>query len=120
MQTFFVQVDEMLLRAYYLYKKSPPKCVELDEVVSELRQCLEATDLPTEGGNRPLTACGTHFITHKVVALGRVTNRLGAYLCDLNGFVGNSSIKAVDRQKLKRLYRQGEVKGDEIISSSAL
>ena len=74
-QTFFVHVDEMLLRAYYLY---PKKCVDLDEVVSELRQCLEPTYL---GGNRPLRACGTRFIAHKVVALARVTDRLGAYLC---------------------------------------
>ena len=70
-QTFFARVDEMLLRAYYLYEKAPKKCVELDEVVSELRQCLDPTDLPIEGGNRPLRACGTRFITHKVVAFGR-------------------------------------------------
>ena len=37
-QIFFVQVDEMLLRAYYLYEKAPKKCVELDEVVSALRE----------------------------------------------------------------------------------
>jgi len=47
--TLFVQVDELLLRLYYLYEKSPKKCVELHEVVSELKQCLEPTDLPTEG-----------------------------------------------------------------------
>ena len=58
-QTYFVQVDEMLLRAYYLYEKAPKNCVELDEGVSELRQCRELTDLPAEGGNRPLRACGT-------------------------------------------------------------
>ena len=75
--------------------------VELDEVVSELRQCLEPTDLPTEGGNRPLRACGTRFIAHKVVALARVTDRLGAYLCHLSGLVEDSSVKAVDRQRLK-------------------
>lgn len=47
--TLFVQVDELLLRLYYLYEKSPKKCVELDEVISELKQCLEPTDLLTEG-----------------------------------------------------------------------
>jgi hypothetical protein len=100
-QTFFVQVDEMLLRAYYLYEKAPKKCVELDEVVSALRECLEPTDLPMEGGNRPLRACGTRFITHKIVALGRFIDRLGAYLCHLSSLVEDSSVRAVDRQKLK-------------------
>ena len=100
-QTIFVQVDEMLLRAYYLYEKAPKKCVELNEVVSELRQCLEPTDLPTEGGNRPLRACGTQFITHKVVALERFIDRLGAYLCHLSSLVEDSSVRAGDRQKLK-------------------
>ena len=100
-QTFFARVDEMLLRAYYLYEKAPKKCVELDEVVSELRQCLDPTDLPIEGGNRPLRACGTRFITHKVVAFGRVIDRLGAYLCHLSGLVEDSSVRAVDRQKMK-------------------
>ena len=69
-----MQMDEMLLRVYYLYEKSPKKCVELNEIVSELRQCLEPTDLPVKGGNRPLGACGTCFITHKVVALRRVVD----------------------------------------------
>ena len=100
-QTYFVQVDEMLLRAFYLYEKAPKKCVELDEVVSELRQCLEPTDLPAEGGNRPLRACGTRFIIHKVVALGRVVDQMDAYLRHLSGLVEDLSVKAVDRQRLK-------------------
>jgi hypothetical protein len=84
-----------------LYEKAPKKCVELDEVVSALRECLEPTDLPMEGGNRPLRACGTRFITHKIVALGRFIDRLGAYLCHLSSLVEDSSVRAVDRQKLK-------------------
>ena len=91
----------MLLRVYYWYEKAPKRCVELDEVVSELRQCLEPTDPPAEGGNTPLRACGTRFIIHKVVALGRVVDRMGAYLCHLSGLVEDLSVKAVDRQRLK-------------------
>ena len=99
--TLFTQVDEMLLGAYYLYENSPKKCVELNEVVSALRQCLECTDLPVEGGNRPLRAFGTRFVTHKVVALERVIDRLGAYLGHLSALLEDSSVKPTCRQKLK-------------------
>lgn len=66
-----------------------------------MKQCLEPTDLPKEGGNRPLRACGTRFITHKVTALGRVTDQLGAYLSLLSALIEDPSVKAADRQKLK-------------------
>ena len=69
--TFFSTIDDLLMRVYYLYEKSPKKCVELAEVVDELRQCLEDGDMPTKG-NRPLRACGTRFVAHKVAALGRL------------------------------------------------
>ena len=59
-KTYFTTVDELLLRIYYLYEKSPKKCHELNEVVAE----LESGDLPVEGGNRPLRACGTRFVAH--------------------------------------------------------
>ena len=50
--SLFSQIDEMLLRIYYLYEKAPKKCRELDEIVDELKHCLEPSDLPVEGGNR--------------------------------------------------------------------
>ncbi len=70
--TFFSSVDEMLLRVYYLYEKSPKKCCEIDEVVAELKICFELSEMPDKGGNRPLRACGTRFVSHKVAALGRL------------------------------------------------
>ena len=68
-KNYFTTVDELLFRIYYLYEKSPKKCHELNQVVAELKQCLEPGDLPAEGGNRPLRACGTRFVAHKVAAL---------------------------------------------------
>ena len=97
----FLQVDEMLLRVYYLYEKSAKKCLELNEVIHELKQRLEHTDLPAEGGNRPLRACGTRFVAHKVVALGRVIDQLGAYLSHLSVLSEDLSLRAADRQKIK-------------------
>jgi len=57
----YTMIDKILMHAYYLYKKSPKKSHELDEVVASLRQCLEEDEMPATKtrGNRPLRACGT-------------------------------------------------------------
>ena len=73
--TLFAAIDEMLLR---VYKNSPKKCHELEEVIDNLRECLES-DEPNEGGSRPLRACGTIFVCHKVAAIGRLVDRFGDY-----------------------------------------
>ena len=99
--TLFSAVDEMLLRVYYLYKNSPKKCRELEEVIAALRMCLEPGDLPNEGGNRPLRACGTRFVSHKVAGISRLIDRYGAYLAHLTTLTEDSSVRDVDRQKLK-------------------
>ena len=64
----FSSIDEML-RVYYVCEKSQKKCCDLEDVVIELKACLEPTDMPTGGGNRLLRACGTHFVAHKMAAL---------------------------------------------------
>ena len=76
-KNYFTTVDELPFRIYYIYEKSPKKCHELN-IVAELKQCLEPGDLPAEGGNRPLRACGTRFVAHKVAALERIIERFGA------------------------------------------
>ena len=99
--TLFTTIDDMLLRLYFLYEKSPKKRLELDAVVVSLRECLESTDLPMEGGNRPLRACGTRFITHKVAAIGRLLDRYGAYIAHLTSLTEDSSVRLADRQRIK-------------------
>ena len=99
--TFFPVIDELLLQVYYLYEKSPKKCQELSEVVSELSACLEPTDMPREGGNKPLRACGTRFVTHKVAAMGRLIDRYGAYLGHLNSLLNDSRVRPVEKAKLR-------------------
>lgn len=84
------------------FRKVPPKvCRAIDEIVCELKKCVESTELPREGGNRSIRACSTHFIAHKVAALERITARLGAYLSHLCTLVDDPSVKSTDRQKLK-------------------
>ena len=40
--SFFKRIDELLLQIYYVYENSPKKCVELKEIVGDLKQCMEA------------------------------------------------------------------------------
>jgi hypothetical protein len=35
LETSFYHIDEMLLRLYYMYIKSPKKCQQLEEIVSD-------------------------------------------------------------------------------------
>ena len=99
--TFFATIDELLLHVYYIYDKSPKKCRELEVVVEELKSCLNPAEMPKQGGTRPLRACGTRFVAHKVAALGRLIDRFGAYLSHLAALTEDTSIKSSDRQKLK-------------------
>ena len=54
-----------------------------------------------KGVNRPLRACGTRFVAHKVQALERVIEKFGAYLAHLITLTEDSSMKPADRQKMK-------------------
>ena len=37
LKSTFDEIDEMLLRLYYLYEKSPKKCRELEDIVADLK-----------------------------------------------------------------------------------
>ena len=58
-------INEMLMRLYCLYKKSPKKLRELEEIIGDMRQCLKFD----EGGTKPIRASGSRWISHKVNAL---------------------------------------------------
>lgn len=99
--TLLSTVDEMLLRLYYLYEKSPKKCRELDDVISALKSYLEPREFPEKGGNIPLRACGTRWVSHKVVAISRFLERYGAYIAHLITLTEDPAVKSTDKQKLK-------------------
>eukprot|EP00731_Ephydatia_muelleri_P021914 Em0014g505a len=99
--TLWSTIDEMVLRVYYLYKKSPKKCRELEEVVSELKSCLEPHEFPKKGGNIPLHTSGTRWVSHKVVAVGRLLDRYGAYIAHLITLIEDPAVKSIDKEKLK-------------------
>lgn len=99
--TYFNNIDEMLLRLYYLYEKSPKKCRELEDIVMMLKVCLTTDEFSHKRGVRPIRASGTRFVTHKVTALNRVLERYGAYIAHLCSLAEDRNVKPVDRQKLK-------------------
>ena len=92
--TLFDSIDDMLLRLYYLYEKSPKKCIELESVCADLKECLEFD----EDGIRPVRASGTRCVSHKVKAMKRVLAKYGAYTAHLSE---DTSVKAADRAKLQ-------------------
>ena len=100
--TVFDLVDDMLTRLYYVYEKSPKKCRELEEVIADLRQCIEFDD----AGVRPLRASGSRWVSHKLNAMKRVLSKFGAYTNHLTALSMDSSVKAVDRAKLQGYLRK--------------
>ena len=72
----FAEINEMLLRLYYLYKKSPKKSQELSAIAEDLKEVF----LFPSGGGLPVRCQGTRWISHKRKALQRVIDRFGAYV----------------------------------------
>ena len=93
--TSFHLIDDMLLRLHYIYEKSPKKCRELKEVISDLQQCFE------DSGIRPVRASGSRWVTHKLAAMKRVLSKFGAYTSHLIALSEDASVKAADRCKLR-------------------
>ena len=101
--TYFSTIDEVLLRVYYLYKNSTKKCRELEEVIQSLKSCFieSESEMHVTRGNRPLRACGTRFIAHKVAAINRLLDKYGAYIAHLCTLIEDPSVKQADKSKLK-------------------
>lgn len=97
--TSFDLVDEMLLRLYYIYEKSPKKCSELESIVTDLKG---AFGLDNDGaGIQPIRASGTRWVCHKLSAMKRVLSKYGAYTAHLTALSEDSSVKPADRAKFK-------------------
>ena len=95
--TAFDLIDDMLIRLYYIYEKSPKKCRELEEVISDLQQCVVFDD----AGIRPIRASGSRWVSHKLNAMKRVLSKYGAYTSHLIALTTDGSVKDVDRAKLR-------------------
>ena len=70
----FKTVSEMLLKLYSIYSKSSKKTRELCDTIDNLKEIFEFP----QGGDIPVRAQGTRWITHKRKAMQRVVDRFGA------------------------------------------
>ena len=100
--TSFDAIDGMLVNLYLLYSKSPKKCRQLEEVISDLKECLDLVD----GGLKPIRASGSRWICHKWNAMKRVIAKFGAYTNHLAAMSEDRSFKPADRAKILGYYRQ--------------
>ena len=98
----FKDIEEMLLRLYFLYEKSPKKTRELQEIVDDLKEVYE---LP-KGGNNPVRSQGSRWINHKRKALQRVVDRYGVYITHLTTLVEERSLRAEDKARLKAYLKR--------------
>ena len=112
--SLFESLQEMLLRLYYLYEKSPKKSRELENISTDLQQVFDLS----KGGNRPIRSCGTRWAVHKRKALQRVLDRYGVYIAHLSTLVADTSLKASDRAHLTGYLRKW--KKPEVLVSCAL
>ena len=101
-KTAFDLIDELLLRLYYLYEKSPKKCCELEDVVSDLKGWLTFDD----NGVRPVRASGSRWIAHKFQAMKRVLSKYCAYTNHIAALSTDRSVTSTDRAKLKGYYNK--------------
>ena len=90
--TVFDTIDEMLLKLYYLYEKSPKKCRELEDLVSELGEFISFTGK----GLRPIHASGSRWISHKLNGLRRILSKYGAYTMHLVALSEDRSVRSTD------------------------
>ena len=85
----FAEINEMLLRLYYLYKKSLKKSQELSAIVEDLKEVF----LFPSGGGLPVRCQGTRWISHKRKALQRVIDRFRAYISHKAALVEDARLK---------------------------
>ena len=101
--TAFDAIDEMLLKLYFLYEKSPKRCRELEGVVSDLKDCVT---IDGSKGSRPIRASGSRWLSHKLNAMKRVLSKYGAYTSHLIALSEDCTVKSTDRAKLRGYCRQ--------------
>ena len=89
---FFEDIEEMLLRLYLIYAKSPKKYLEFSDIVSDLKEVFE---LP-KAGDLPIQSQGSRWINHKRSALQQFVDCYGAYIRHLQALVENQSLRADD------------------------
>ena len=81
----FGDINNMLMKLYYLYKKSPKRCRELKELSEDYANSIL----------KPSKAHGTWWIEHKYSAMKKLLENYGGYMVHLE------SLSHTDSQALK-------------------
>ena len=101
--TYFDVVDNMLLKMYYLYEKSPKKLRELKEIFDLVKESMEFND---GDGLKPVRASGTRWTAHKTAAIYRCIDKFDVYMTHLENVASDNTYKASDRAKITGYLRQ--------------
>ena len=100
--SLFTDINEMLLRLYYVYHQSPKKSRELSAIANELKEVFH---MP-KGGRLPVRCHGSRWISHKRNALQRILDGYGGYVTHLAALAEDGSVKAADRAKISGFLRK--------------
>lgn len=95
--TYFKEVDEALLRMYYMYEKSPKKMRGLDEIYKAYKETFDFA----EGSLKPKRASGTRWIAHKLDALKLLVDNFGIIMQHLETISYDKSVNSADQAKLR-------------------
>lgn len=95
--TYFKEVDEVLLRLYYLYEKSPKKLRGLYELHLAYKETFEFL----ENSVKPKRSSGTRWISHKLAALKILVDKFGIFIQHLETLSCDKSVKSADQAKFK-------------------
>ena len=100
--TEFQEVDDMLLKMYFLYKKAPKKLRQLEELHDLYQQSMEFD----EGGVKPKKSSGSRWISHKLAAMKMCLDKWGIYIQHLETMTEHESITGKDKAKMKGYLRR--------------
>ena len=95
--TFFDEVEEMLLRIYYLYKKSPKKLRELEEIHDLVKESMEYDAT----GVKPVRANDTRWVAHRVAAMKKILDKFDVYMVHLESLCNDATYSTKDRSKFQ-------------------
>lgn len=92
--TVFSEINDMIVKVYYLYKNSPKKMRQL----KGLGEALEMAVSP------PVKAQGTRWLEHKIRALSWISKNYGLLITHLSHLSEDTTYKSTERAKFKGMY----------------
>ena len=101
--TGFGDVDEMRLGLYYLYDKSPKKLSELTELFQHMKD-TQVDDFKL-GTVKPIRACGTRWISHKLAAIRVAFDKYGLFISHIKEMSQDKSYASSARAKMTGYLR---------------